>query len=258
MPIYNTDCLEFLQNTESNTIDICVTSPPYNIGINYNHYNDNQPSYTEWLGKVCNEICRVLKPNGHFFLNLSATRKNPTFPYTIAKTIPWTIQNPIIWAKSIEIDKTIRGHGWPTSSNRYLSRGWEMLWHFTQDGNTPIDRKASGVKYSPQWAEDNEKRTGRNWRPTTDIWHIPYETVGFMGKQASQLKGNKKHPAIFPAALVRKCLEVAGCKENMTVLDPFAGTGTTLMVAKQFGAVGIGCEIDKDYVAFINERLQQG
>jgi site-specific DNA-methyltransferase (adenine-specific) len=239
-----------------NTIDICITSPPYNIGKIYNTYNDTRSNYIKWLSDVFKETCRVLKPTGHLFLNISPTRDNPFLPWEVANTIPWKVQNPIVWAKAIEIDNQIHGRSSVhLYTNRYLCRGWEMMWHFTECGNTPIDREKSGVPYRQEWAEDNFNRTGRTARPTTDCWHIGYETTGYMGQDSRKLKGNKKHPAIFPADLVRKCLKVAGCNSSHIVFDPFAGTGTTLVVAKEFGASGIGCEIDEDYVAFIKERM---
>jgi DNA modification methylase len=77
-----------------------------------------------------------------------------------------------------------------------------------------------------------------------------------MGKDAKEVKGDKGHPAIFPRELVRHCLQVAGIQPGQRVYDPCAGTGTTLAVAKEFGAVGVGTEIDPDYCAFIHQRLK--
>jgi DNA modification methylase len=78
-----------------------------------------------------------------------------------------------------------------------------------------------------------------------------------MGQSSVKLKGDKKHPAIFPRELVRHCLRMAGAQPGQTVYDPFAGTGTTMWVAeKEFGCEAIGTEIDSDYVAFIHERMK--
>ena len=115
-----------------------------------------------------------------------------------------------------------------------LPHGHETVWHFTQRGQTPIDIAASSVPYRPEYAEDNFRRTGRTTRPTTTCWHIPYETTGYMGKDARDIKGDKGHPAIFPRELVRHCLRVAGAQPGHIIYDPFAGTGTTLVVAKEF------------------------
>jgi site-specific DNA-methyltransferase (adenine-specific) len=247
-----------MQTQADATVDIIVSSPPYNIGIAYNTYGDKMSAkeYLEWQKNIWTEACRILKPTGHLFLNIAPTRRDPLLPYRVADAVPWTIQNSIVWSKCIEIDGHVRGHGVVTASKKYLPNGHEMMFHFTKDGNTEIDIQASSVPYQPAWAADNAKRTGRSWRPTVNNWHIPYETCGsFGGNRSAELKGDKKHPAIFPRELVRHCLNVAGAQPGEIVYDPFAGTGTTLVVAKEMGLVGIGTEIDADYAAFIHQRM---
>ena len=255
--IFNGDCLEFIKNTEDNYYDVVVTSPPYNININYNNYNDIRDDYIEWLVEIFNEVCRVLKPTGHLFLNMASTKKNPFAPYKIAEKINWELQNNIVWAKSIEIDGYVRGYNIPTSSKRYLKNGWEHLFHFTQNGNTPIDLELSGVPYNKNYnnAERAFKRTGKTWTPTTTCWHYTYQSKATK-EINKQITGDKLHPAIFPKKLVEKCIKVSGLK-NGIVFDPFAGTGTTMVVAKEMGLKYFGCEIDKDYVDFIKKRISE-
>jgi DNA modification methylase len=159
------------------------------------------------------------------------------------------VQNPIVWAKSIEVDGRVRGHGQVCNTNRYLSRGWEMMWHFTHTGNEPVSLR---VPYQDEWMEYNYKRTGRRDRPTTDCWHIPYETVGAWGKDTAKVKGKKKHPAVFPRELVRHCLEMCDAK---SVLDPFGGTGTVGVVAAEMGIDYTLIEMDKDYCEFAEKRI---
>ena len=86
--------------------------------------------------KVWNEVCRVLKPTGHLFLNVAPGKNNPFEIYDVIKQIDWKLQNSII---CVLIDGYVRGYSTPTSSKRYLMNGWEHLFHFTQDGNTEID-----------------------------------------------------------------------------------------------------------------------
>lgn len=256
--IHNIDCLEWMKTQPDNIIDICVSSPPYNIGMMYNTYGDKMKpdDYLIWQKEVWEQVCRLLKPDGHLFLNIAPTRKDPLLPFRVASNVPWKIQNSIIWSKCIEIDGHVRGHGVVTSSTKYLPNGHENIFHFTKNGNTPIDIVASGVPYQPAWAADNERRTGRNYRPTVNNWHIGYETCGsFGGNKSQQLKGDKKHPAIYPAELVRHCLTLAGVNSNKIVFDPFTGTGTTLVVAKELGMGIIGTEIDADYHIFATSRI---
>ena len=254
--ILTADCFQEIHRIADQTVDCVITSPPYNIGLKYNQYRDRDTEYTNKISELFAGIQRVLKPNGHFFLNVSPTRSDPVFAYRLAQLVPMTIQNPIVWAKAVEMPgEGIRGRSVVTqNTDRYLCRGYEMVWHFTHKGKTPIDRHKSGVPYRAEWAEDNFKRTGRRTRPTTDCWHIPYETTGYMGKTSESVKGPKGHPAIFPRELVRHCLNITGLTEG-TVLDPFAGTGTVATVCEERGLDSVSIEIDKDYTDFIRDRL---
>ena len=250
------DCLEELKKISDKSVDIVITSPPYNIGLNYNQYKDQRIDYVDWLSKIFNECCRCLKDNGHLFINIASGKTDPFTSYKVAESINWKLQNNIIWAKAVEVDGYVRGYSTPTQSKRYLQNGWEHLFHFTKDGNTEIDLESSGVPYNTDYnnAARNEKRSGKNWRPTTTCWHITYKSKAT--KQITkEIAGEKKHPAIYPKNLVEKCLKVSGIKKGV-VLDPFLGTGTTGLVAKEMNLDFIGIEIDKDYFNFSNSRIK--
>ena len=142
------DCLDIMKDIDNDTFDIVVSSPPYNIGMNYNTYDDNQTDYVDWQVKVWNEVCRVLKPTGHLFLN-SAIKNNPFEVYDIIKQIDWKLQNSIIWNKQLRLTDMLEDTQHQHQVKRYLMNGWEHLFHFTQDGNTEIDLEQSGVPYQP-------------------------------------------------------------------------------------------------------------
>ena len=72
MKLFNDDCLKVLLTLPNKSVDLIITSPPYNIGMNYNNYKDNRNDYVSWLSEIFNECCRVLKDNGHLFINLSS------------------------------------------------------------------------------------------------------------------------------------------------------------------------------------------
>jgi site-specific DNA-methyltransferase (adenine-specific) len=255
--VINQDCLSWMRTQHDASIDVIVSSPPYNRGIKYNSYADQRADYLDWQQSIWTEACRILKPTGHLFLNIAGNGKDPFLAYEVAKLVPWVVQNNIVWAKAVEFQGHIYGRSTVNINAQYvLPHGHETVWHFTHKGKTPIDLKASGVPYRPEFAEDNFRRTGRTTRPTTTCWHIPYETTGYMGQDAKTLKGDKGHPAIFPRELVRHCLRVAGAHPGQTVYDPFGGTGTTAVVAKEFGLNYYTTELDTDYYDFIRERLK--
>lgn len=255
--IVKSDCLQFLKGIENKSYDVCISSPPYNISLNYSKYNDDRDDYVEWMNSVWKEVCRVLKDDGHLFLNIAYTKNSPFDAYKIAENVPWKLQNNIIWAKSVEVDGKVRGYSTPTTSKRYLQNGWEHIFHFTKEGNTEIDLEASGVPYNEEYnnAERNLKRSGRDWRPTTNCWHITYQSKATK-EITKEIAGENKHPAIYPTKLVEKCLKVSGLKKGI-VFDPFMGTGTTAVVAKEYGLNFVGCDIDEEYVKFANERVSK-
>lgn len=254
--LYQQDCLEWMANQADASIDIVISSPPYNRGLKYNSYDDQRKDYLGWQEQVWSAVCRILKPTGHLFINIAGNANNPFLAYEVAQLVPWRVQNNISWAKAVEFRGHIYGRSTVNINSKYvLPHGHETIWHFTANGQTPISLTQSAVSYRPEYAEDNSRRTGRTTRPTTTCWHIPYETTGYMGKAAKDIKGIKGHPAIFPRELVRHCLNVAGAQPGHVVYDPFAGTGTTLLVAKEMGIDSIGTEIDPDYCSFINQRM---
>ena len=253
--IINQDCIDWMQAQPDHCVGTIVTSPPYNKGIAYNAYQDQRKDYYEWMESVFAECCRILQPDGHLFVNLAGSPRDPFLAYEVARRVPWRVQNHIIWAKAIEFGGHIYGRSTVNINAHYrLPNGHETVWHFTRKGSTPIDIAATAVGYRPEFAEDNFQRTGRRTRPTTTCWHIPYETTGYMGQDSKKLKGDKRHPAIFPRELVRRCIRLAGSQGP--VYDPFGGTGTTAAVAKELGLPWITTEIDPDYCDFIAKRTQ--
>src|SRR5437773_6729915 len=90
------------------SVDLVVTSPPYNLGISYGQYSDRQDrvSYLSWCGQWAKQVRRVLMPDGSFFLNIGASPSNPMLPHEIVMTLRrfFVLQNTIHWIKSIAID----------------------------------------------------------------------------------------------------------------------------------------------------------
>ena len=110
------DCLDVMKDIDNDTFDIVVSSPPYNIGMNYNTYNDNQVDYVDWQVKVWNEVCRVLKPTGHLFLNVAPGKNNPFEIYDVIKQIDWKLQNSICLLYTSPSPRDQRGSRMPSSA----------------------------------------------------------------------------------------------------------------------------------------------
>ena len=254
--LYLDDCITGMQKLDEKSVDAVVTSPPYNLNIKYSKYNDKKPidQYLSWLGDVFAECKRVLKDDGHLFVNMGYSNINPTVGIDVCCKLRenYILQNNIAWIKSVHTDKT-HGHFKPINSKRFLCPTWEHLFHFTKDGKIEIDRLSVGVKYEYYEANirgNNTKDNKPNLRDKGNSWFIPYET-----RQSKLEKGN--HPAIFPVKLVEDCIKLTG-KTTGIVLDPFMGTGTTGVAAVNLGWDYIGYDIDEEYVKYSKQRLEGG
>ena len=117
------DCLDALRAIPAESVDVSPTSPPYNMGVEYNQHNDRMPrgAYLAWLSKFFIEMHRILKPGGSLFLviNGSGTKSDLLLPRAIADrafAAGFVPQNEIAWIKAIEVDGIIRGHCKPVNS----------------------------------------------------------------------------------------------------------------------------------------------
>lgn len=248
------DCIEGMKSLDEKSIDAVVTSPPYNLGIDYSTYSDKKPreEYLNWLREVFTEVKRVLTDDGHLFLNVGYSNVDPWVAFDVANALRdvYTLQNQIAWVKSIHVNDKTTGHFKPINSKRFLCPTYEYLFHFTKKGNTQIDRLAVGVPYEYYEANirgNNTKENKPNLRDKGNCWFVPYETIN-----AKELRG--KHPATFPVRLVEDCLKLTGIS-NGSVLDPFMGTGTTAVAARNCNWNYIGYDIDEDYIDFAKSRL---
>jgi site-specific DNA-methyltransferase (adenine-specific) len=244
------DCLAELKRLDAETVDVCVTSPPYNIGVAYQSHDDRMPkeTYLAWMRDVAKGISRVLRADGSFFLNVGGTNIDPWIAMEVAREFnaEFRLQNNIIWVKSVTVGGQTFGHFKPITSKRFLNNNFESVFHFTKTGSTEIDRLSIGVPFKDKsniarWGHSEDRRCDGN------VWFIPYKTVRSKAQKFD-------HPAGFPVDLPLRCIHMHG-KENAVVLDPFLGAGTTLVAAERAGASGIGFEIDRAYAETAATRL---
>jgi len=245
------DCLEGLKALSDGSIDVVVTSPPYNIGISYRSYDDRRPrdEYLKWLSDIGAQIARVLTDGGSFFLNVGSTNADPWVALDVANAFrdQFVLQNTISWIKSVSIGDDTVGHFKPITSRRYMNNNHETVFHFTKTGAVEIDRLAIGVPFKDKsnigrWGHARDKRCAGN------VWFIPYKTVTSKAEKFN-------HPAGFPVELAERCIKLHGI-EDAVVLDPFLGAGSTLVAAAKLGCEGIGFEIDPVYAAAAVSRLR--
>ena len=253
------DCVAGMRALADASVDLVVTSPPYNLGIAYSKHRDNQPrgEYLAWSETWAREVFRVLKPGGSFFLNIGAAPSNPMLPHELAIAFSkiFALQNTIHWIKSITIrtragEEISAGHFKPINSQRFLTDCHEFVFHFTKNKDVKLDRMAVGVAYSDKsniarWGHTG----GRDRRCRGNTWFIPYETIR---DRASQ----RPHPATFPVELAARCIKLHGQREGLVMLDPFLGIGHAALAARECDVARfIGFEIDEEYLNEAQNRL---
>ncbi|MEX2578252.1 MAG: site-specific DNA-methyltransferase [Verrucomicrobiales bacterium] len=254
------DCVEGMKTLPDASIDLVVTSPPYNLGIAYAKYDDSlgREDYLAWSLSWAAEVRRVLKEDGAFFLNVGASPANPWMPHELALKLRdlFELQNTIHWIKSITVDDRNGethsvGHFKPINSKRFLNDCHEFVFHFTKTGKVPLDRLAVGVPYAHKSNIGRWSHTGGNDRRCRgNNWFIPYETIVSRNR-------DRPHPATFPVELARKCIALHGsAPEETTMMDPFLGIGHAAAAAGDCGvAKFIGFDIDESYLAEARDRV---
>src|SRR6266581_8141443 len=248
------DCITGMSRLAEESVDLVVTSPPYNLGIRYRKYSDRQDrrSYLSWCAMWAAQIRRVLKPTGSFFLNIGAAPSNPMLPHEIVFQLRdlFVIQNTIHWIKSIAIGDRTLGHFKPISSKRFLNDCHEYIFHFTINGKVELDRLAIGVPYQDKSNISRWSHTrGSDKRCRGNTWFIPYETIQRRAKE-------RPHPATFPVQLAEWCIKLHGVSRVQTMLDPFLGIGNSALAAQRCGVKRfIGFEIDATYLAEAKRRV---
>jgi site-specific DNA-methyltransferase (adenine-specific) len=266
------DCIAGMSRLAEGSIDLVVTSPPYNLGINYGKYSDRQDrrSYLGWCGEWAGQVRRVLRPDGSLFLNIGAAPSNPMLPHEIVMTLRefFVLQNTIHWIKSIAIDDHCSrrpagdaratatrsfGHFKPINSPRFLNDCHEYVFHFTKSGRVELNRLALGIPYQDKSNIGRWSHTrGKDLRCRGNTWFVPYETIQSREKE-------RPHPATFPVQLAEWCIKLHGASRVRSMLDPFLGIGNSAIAAQRCGVQKfLGFEIDDAYLAEAKRRIASG
>jgi site-specific DNA-methyltransferase (adenine-specific) len=262
---YLGDCLDIFEALPRQ-VSAIVTSPPYNLGVEYRSYRDTLPrgEYLAWTGVWIASAARALAPGGSLFLNVGAKPTDPWTALDVAQAARphLQLQNTIHWIKSIAIDREAAGaaaglardlavgHYKPINSERFVNDCHEFIFHFTSDGRTPLDRRAIGVPYQDASNIDRWQSGGSNRRCRGNTWFIPYETIQNRDKE-------RPHPATFPPRVPEQCLRLHGLSRLTLVMDPFLGLGSSAVACAALGVDFVGVELDEHYLRDAIARVKQ-
>ena len=238
LTLYQADVLD-VHNFNEEFIDLIVTSPPYNVGIEYNSTNDDN-AYEDYLSFSANWIknCYLWsKSEARFLLNIPLDKNKGGHHSvsadltTLAQKIGWKYHSSIIWNEGNISRRTAWG-SWMSASAPYVIAPVEVIvilyknnWH-----------KKNGSKIS-----DISKKEFMDW--TNGLWTFSGESKKRIG-----------HPAPFPRELPRRCIKLFSFVDD-TVFDPFSGSGTTLIEAYLSNRKGVGLEIDDSYCELAKNRI---
>jgi site-specific DNA-methyltransferase (adenine-specific) len=236
--IYNDDLLN-TKLIENDSVDLIVTSPPYNVDIKYNSHYDEMPyeDYLEFSRKWMTECYRLVKNDGRFCLNVPLDKNKGGQQSVcadltiIAKQAGWKYHSTIIWNEQNISRRTAWG-SWLSASAPYVIAPVEVIVVLYKKRW----KKESGSKIS-----DISKAEFQKW--TNGVWEFCGESKKRIG-----------HPAPFPVELPKRCIKLFSFVGD-TILDPFVGSGSTLVACALTERLGVGIEIDRGYCEIAKRRI---
>lgn len=243
--IYNMNCLEGLKLIDDNSIDCIWTDPPYNIGYEYNEYDDNKNEleYQKLIEEVFRQSSRILKDGKVMFMK--QWYKNIQTILSISSSY-LRLHNIIIWKNSS-----------PAQPKDNYKPIYEVIFMFTKRNIDYFNDKFETRKTMMPWNKDKiENYFGK----LTNLWDdIPNIYAGSIKHREGIYKtgtNEKEHPAQHPIKLVTRSIGFVTQKDEV-VLDMFMGSGTTAVACKQLNRNFIGFEINKEYCDIAEKRLKK-
>lgn len=236
--IYRDDFLK-TQSMKEKSIDLIVTSPPYNVDIKYKSYKDGitYKAYLDFTREWIAKCLTLAKDDGRFCLNipLDKNKGGQQSVYaditTIAKQVGWKYHSTIIWNEQNISRRTAWG-SWLSASAPYVIAPVEVI---------IILYKKRWKKIKGDKKNDIIKKEFMEW--TNGVWNFRGESKKRIG-----------HPTPFPIELPRRCIKLFTFVGD-TVLDPFLGSGSTLIACALSNRKGIGIDVDKSYCELAMKRL---
>ena len=258
--LFDGDCGDLLKDIPSSSVDLVITSPPYNIGKKYEQKTSLQ-SYLKNLEPVIEELVRVLAGTGSLCWQVgNYIQKGEVFPldiyfYEIFKRFDLKLRNRIIWRFNHGLHCTKRFSGryevilWFTKSDDYI---------FNLDP-VRVPAKYPGKRHfkGPKQGQLSGNPLGKN---PSDIWDVVKQDWEDEVWDIPNVKANHpektEHPCQFPVELVQRCVLALTHPEG-TVLDPYCGVGSTIIAALQHDRKAIAAEQDPTYVSVTRERIRK-
>ena len=246
--IYQGDCMEYLQRIDPGSIPLTVTSPPYNIGKEYESICDID-DYLDWCESWIRQIHRVTSVDGAFWLNLgyvslAERAKAIPIPYLLWDRVPFFLLQEIVWNYGAGV----------ATKHSFSPRNEKFLWYVKNPDEYVFNLdevRDLNVKY-PNQKKNGKLKCNPLGKNPTDVWQFPKVTSG---KDRSS-KERTPHPAQFPIAVVDRIVKACSVPGDV-ILDPFLGSGSMIEAALRNDRLAIGFELNPKYVELAASRIER-
>lgn len=244
--IYNGDCRELLNLVPAGSLDLTFTSPPYNIGKEYETVRPME-EFIDWCADWIDRIFKATASDGALLLNvgyvsLPDRAKSIPIPYLLWNRVPFFLQQEIVW-----------NYGAGVAAKKFLSpRNEKLLWYVKNSERYCFnldDIRDPDVAY-PNQKKKGKLRCNTIGKNPSDVWQIAKVTSG----EGRASKERTPHPAQFPLDLCERSIKGFSPVDGI-VLDPFLGSGSTIDACLRWGRYSIGFEIREDYCAIAAGRV---
>jgi len=230
---------EKMDELPDNSIHLMVTSPPYNVGKEYDQ-DLSLSEYRDFLGRIWKEVYRVLVPGGRACINIANLGRKPYLPLHIflikdMLDLGFLMRGEIIWNKGSSVSPSTAWGTWKSAKNPILRDIHEYILIFSKKSFTrkPLHNRKNTIS-KEEFLEF-----------TKSVWNFPAESASKVG-----------HPAPFPSELPYRLIQLYTF-ENEVILDPFMGSGQTAIAALKTKRHYVGYEINKDYVLLAEKRIKE-
>lgn len=259
--IHRGDCIKQMQKIDDGAVDLVFADPPFNIGYEYDEYDDRQEDekYLQWCEEWMAEIYRILKPNGTFWLAIG-DEYAAELKVAAQRKLGFHTRSWVIWYYTFGVNCT-----------KKFSRSHAHLFHFVKDAkNFTFNADDPEVRVpSARALVYNDKRANPKGRLPDDTWILrpqdfqsdaygftPEQDTWFFSRVAGTFKERQGfHGCQMPEQLLGRIIRISSDEEDL-VFDPFAGSGTTLAVAKKLGREFLGTELSPEYQKYATKRLK--
>jgi site-specific DNA-methyltransferase (adenine-specific) len=248
------DCVQLLGKAPEASMDLVFADPPFNIGYEYDKYDDRREreDYLAWTETWFQAVRRVLKPTGSFFVAIGDEYVAELKVRLDALGL--TMRNWIVWHYTFGVNCTKKFN----RSHAHILYYVADPKRYTFNADTVRVPSARQTTYADRRANPQGKLPDDTWvlrpqedpryfKPDTDTWYV--------ARVCGTFKERTGHPCQMPEGVLERIIRVAS-NPGDCVLDPFAGSGTTLAVAKRLGRRYLGVEWSADYAEKVRQRLE--